>query len=112
MGILSGKDFFFRLPPKYRNHEPIAVTVGAFLGYMTERTGGIVPAMICHAVNNIIATVLTARNVDFSGTWPNGLALRAGVIVIATSLLYLRSHLRAVAESATGTQKIQQRCLP
>lgn len=70
-----------------------AVLVGALLGYMTERTGSIVPAMICHAANNTIATLLTAGHVEFVGHLANNLALTGGVVVVVVSFLYLRSHL-------------------
>lgn len=41
-------------------HTPVAAVLGVFLGWTVERTGSIVPAMVAHVVNNLVA-VLTAR---------------------------------------------------
>ena len=41
-------------------HSPVAALLGLYLGWITERTGSIVPAIVAHVVNNAMA-VLGAR---------------------------------------------------
>jgi membrane protease YdiL (CAAX protease family) len=41
-------------------HTPVAAVLGVFMGWAVERTGSIVPAMVAHVANNLVA-VLTAR---------------------------------------------------
>jgi len=44
-----------------------AVAIGIYLGYLTERTGTIWPAIFCHAANNSLATLAAAGDVDLVG---------------------------------------------
>jgi len=44
-----------------------AVAIGIYLGYLTERTGTLWPAMFCHAANNALATLAAAGGVDLVG---------------------------------------------
>jgi membrane protease YdiL (CAAX protease family) len=41
-------------------HSPVAALLGLYLGWITERAGSILPAVIAHVVNNAMA-VLGAR---------------------------------------------------
>lgn len=41
-------------------HAPLAVALGVYLGFLTERTGSALPAVACHVVNNAVYTVITA----------------------------------------------------
>ncbi len=41
-----------------------AMSMGLFLGYVTERCGSIRPAMVCHAVNNAAATLAASYKID------------------------------------------------
>lgn len=70
-----------------------AVATGAVLGFITERTGSIFPAMICHATNNTIATLLSAGEVDFVGDGANLLAVLAGLTVVGGALMFLQARL-------------------
>lgn len=70
-------------------HGAFAVVMGLFLGYLTERTGSIRPAMICHATNNIIST-LTASSEDTTiGAAAPGLVFVAACLLLALSTAYL-----------------------
>ena len=73
-------------------HGCFAVAIGLFLGYLTEWADSIVPAMICHATNNVISILLSANGVDFVGRQTNLLVLAIGLLVVAAAVLYLRSH--------------------
>ena len=72
-----------------------AVVLGAYLGYLTVWCGSIVPAMICHAVNNMISVVLTkftpALELDSGVPSSIGLIL-AGVTVLSGSMWFLRNY--------------------
>lgn len=72
-----------------------AVVVGAFLGYLTERTGSILPAMICHTVNNMLSTLDTAvGGLEIVGPQANALVLIGSIAVIALSVAYLRFYVK------------------
>jgi membrane protease YdiL (CAAX protease family) len=62
-------------------HAPLAVALGVYLGYLTERTGSALPAMACHVVNNAVYTVITALVGSYGGREVN-LALGAGAAVV------------------------------
>lgn len=59
-------------------HSPVAALLGLYLGWITERSGSIVPAIVAHVVNNAMA-VLGAR-------WPlpESDALRLWLLAIST----------------------------
>ena len=65
-----------------------AVAMGVFLGFLTERSRTIVPAMICHAVNNTVATLSSAWGLDFTSRSANGLALVGGLAVASGAVFY------------------------
>jgi len=66
-----------------------AVIVGLFLGYMTERYGSILPAMIAHAINNSASGMLSGH---LNGPLASGVGLAVAVGVTGASLLYLRER--------------------
>ena len=70
-----------------------AVAVGVVLGYITERTGSIIPAMICHGVNNTVATLLTAAKTDLATPGANTIALTISATVVVLAVWYLRKNL-------------------
>jgi membrane protease YdiL (CAAX protease family) len=45
-------------------HMALAFAMGLYLGFVVERTGSVLPAIVCHVVNNIVYTLQTA----FGGT--------------------------------------------
>jgi membrane protease YdiL (CAAX protease family) len=57
-------------------HGLLAAGIGVYLGLVTERSGSVVPAMICHAVNNTTSVLLSA----WIGS-PHGRALNAALLV-------------------------------
>ncbi|NQT11902.1 MAG: CPBP family intramembrane metalloprotease [Planctomycetes bacterium] len=72
-----------------------AVVVGAFLGYLTERTGSILPAMVCHTLNNMLSTLDTAvGGLEIVGPQANALVLVGSIAVIALSVAYLRLYVK------------------
>jgi membrane protease YdiL (CAAX protease family) len=64
-------------------HMVLAFVMGLYLGFIAERTGSTLPAIVCHVVNNVVYTVQTA----LGGT----LEARAGnaVVLVACGLLFL-----------------------
>jgi uncharacterized protein len=80
-----------------RVHAPVAALLGLYLGWITERAGSIVPAIVAHVVNNAMA-VLGAR-------WPmpesDGLRLSllaiSIVVAVAAVLLIERAYRRTPA---------------
>ena len=81
-------------------HTPVAAVLGVFLGWATERTGTIVPAMVAHVVNNLVA-VLTAR-FHLPGSAAAQAAILAGMlVVVALAVVALsRGPARAPADIA------------
>lgn len=69
-------------------HGLLAAGIGVYLGLVTERAGSVVPAMICHAVNNTASVLLSA----WLGS-PHGRALTAALLV-ATGLVVVWALVR------------------
>jgi uncharacterized protein len=79
-----------------------AVAVGCVLGFITVRTGSIVPAMICHASNNIISTLIAC---DIQGRTNNFALLFLGLIIMPLAIFYLHRRLPPVqAPTAARTE--------
>ena len=57
-------------------HGLLAAGIGVYLGLVTERSGSVVPAMVCHAVNNTASVLLSA----WIGS-PQSDALNGGLVV-------------------------------
>jgi membrane protease YdiL (CAAX protease family) len=72
-------------------HGLFAFGLGIYLGYLTEWTGSIVPAMVCHAVNNTISTLRTAWGLDVEGREANLVALVVGLAFLAFCVWHLRA---------------------
>jgi hypothetical protein len=76
-------------------HVPLAITLGVYMGFVTERTGSALPAVVCHVVNNALYTVLTAEIgiIDDRGV---NLALgAAAAVVFAACVFWIRRALPA-----------------
>ena len=41
-------------------HMTLAFAMGLYLGFVVERTGSTLPAIVCHVVNNVVYTLQTA----------------------------------------------------
>ena len=79
-----------------------ALAVGLLLGYMTERTGSVIPAMVCHAANNTITTLLTGIGPDFVTRRANLMALAIGLVIVAAATLHLRARLTPAKASVAA----------
>ena len=75
-------------------HGVFAFALGVYLGYLTEWTGSIVPAMICHAANNTYQTLATAWGLDVTGDAANVAALIVGVTILCCAIWHLRARVR------------------
>lgn len=62
-------------------HAGLALALGLWLGFITERAGSALPAIAAHVVNNVVFTVLTATFGTFQGRALN-MALLTGSAVI------------------------------
>lgn len=61
-----------------------AALMGVYLGLLTERAESILPAMLCHATNNTVATVLGFGMGDVEFSRPGLVFCSALIIVLAT----------------------------
>jgi membrane protease YdiL (CAAX protease family) len=82
-------------------HTPVAALLGVYLGWVTERTGTIVPAMAAHFVNNLVA-LLTARVVLPSGVSAR-LAFLAGGIAVTVAVVAALRPVPAAADPASAS---------
>jgi len=63
-------------------HGVLAFGIGIYLGILTERTGSVVPSVICHAVNNSASVLLSA----WVGS-PTGVGLNAAIVVATAAIV-------------------------
>lgn len=78
-----------------------AVVVGCILGFIAHRTGSIIPAMICHAANNLASGLLSVVAGDIHDKAPNLVMLLCGLVILPLAISYLRVRLPpAPAETA------------
>ncbi len=81
-----------------------AFGMGIFLGYLTERAGTILPAMICHAANNIVSTVTTAADLEIVGAAASLTTLGGSVVVLGISVWYVHRFVKpAEVQPAAGS---------
>ncbi len=71
-------------------HGAFAVVMGLFLGYLTERSGSIRPAIISHAVNNIVATLAASPEEAANEAYSPVMLLVSAGLILAFSAVYLR----------------------
>ena len=62
-------------------HMFLAFAMGLYLGFVAERTGSTLPAIVCHVVNNVVYTLQTALGGTLEGRASNA-ALAAGCTVL------------------------------
>lgn len=74
-------------------HGVLAFLLGLYLGFLTERSGSALPAVVCHVVNNVVFTLLTAFLGTVEALWPNVILLSSGAAVFVASLAWLRRAL-------------------
>ena len=76
-------------------HAPLAVALGVYLGFVTERTGSALPALACHVVNNSVYTVITALVGTTGGRQMNIVLGGVAAVVFAGTILWLVRSLPA-----------------
>jgi len=64
-------------------HASMALVLGLYLGALTERTGSVLPAIVCHVVNNSVFAVLTALTGTIDDRRTNVLLLAGSIVVFA-----------------------------
>ena len=74
-------------------HVPLAIALGVYLGFVTERAGSALPAVVCHIVNNAVYTLLTASVGSWDGRGLHVVLGITGVLVFAGCLAFLRRSL-------------------
>jgi membrane protease YdiL (CAAX protease family) len=67
-------------------HMALAFVMGLYLGFVAERTGSTLPAIVCHVVNNVVYTVQTALGGTLEDR-PRNAAVAAGCIVLFLACL-------------------------
>ncbi len=77
-----------------------AFALGLYLGHLTERTGSILPAIVCHAGNNVFSVLATAWYVDYEGVPANVAALVGGFVLVAAGLWHLHAFVKPYRSEA------------
>jgi membrane protease YdiL (CAAX protease family) len=75
-------------------HVALALVLGLYLGFLTERAGSVLPAMTCHVVNNTLFTILTATVGAVTTLRANAILAALGILAFAASTLWLHRRLR------------------
>lgn len=75
-----------------------ATLLGLYLGLLTERTASIIPAIILHSVNNVVATVLAIGN--WEPVLPRAEIVLAGAFTIVIVTQYIVAY--PILNSARG----------
>ena len=70
-------------------HSSAAFVMGLFLGHCAVATGSVIPALVAHIVNNIVATLAPDYGAD---TTAGRLAAVAGGLAIAVAAAWLLSR--------------------
>jgi membrane protease YdiL (CAAX protease family) len=98
-GIIAGAVVFagFHMDP-WRFLATLAL--GLFLGYLTHRSGSLIPAIAAHALNNLLAITLTDRGTG-DPLLPGSVATVGAAILLSIAAIFLLRRRRAV-ESRTG----------
>jgi membrane protease YdiL (CAAX protease family) len=89
-------------------HATLAFVLGVYLGFLVERAGSVIPAVICHVVNNTTAVTLTAIFGTVAHFWTHlvillGMsAVFAGSLVLLTAILPPRHRLGGATALRVG----------
>lgn len=70
-------------------HGILATGIGVYLGLVAERSGSVIPAVICHVANNTVSVVLSAALGSPQGPGVNAVLLVISGAVFAGSLRWL-----------------------
>lgn len=75
-----------------RVHAPLAFVLGVYLGFVTEISGSALPAVVCHVVNNVVFTIVTALVGSVPGVRMNVALLAATTTTVTGCVLWLVRH--------------------
>jgi len=78
-------------------HALLAFLLALYLGFITELSGSVLPAVAAHVVNNTLFTLLTALGGTVSAVGPNLALLGVGVAVVVGCVVLLRRTLPPLA---------------
>jgi membrane protease YdiL (CAAX protease family) len=71
-------------------HMALAFMMGLYLGFVVERTGSTLPAIVCHVVNNVVYTLQTALGGTLVDRASNAVVAAACVVLFLACLAWLR----------------------
>jgi membrane protease YdiL (CAAX protease family) len=71
-------------------HSALAFAMGLYLGAIVERTGSMLPALVCHVVNNVVATLQTALGGTIEDRATNAVLAAACALLFVLCLGWLR----------------------
>jgi membrane protease YdiL (CAAX protease family) len=83
-------------------HILLALALGLYVGFVTERAGSTLPAIACHVVNNTLFTVLTAATGPVTSVRTNVVLAAVGLPVFVASVLWLHRTLRPAPAATPG----------
>jgi len=81
-------------------HMVLAFAMGLYLGAVVERTGSVLPAIVCHIVNNVVYTLQTAFAGTLQDRRTNAVVAAACALLFVLCLAWLR---RAAPPGTTTT---------
>jgi membrane protease YdiL (CAAX protease family) len=71
-------------------HMAVAFAMGLYLGFVVERTGSTLPAIVCHVVNNVVYTLQTALGGTLTDRSSNAAVAAGCVVLFVGCLAWLR----------------------
>jgi membrane protease YdiL (CAAX protease family) len=80
-------------------HMALAFAMGLYLGFIVERTGSVLPAVVCHVVNNVVYTLQTAFGATVQDRATNAVLAAACTLAFALCLAWLRRAAPSPARS-------------
>lgn len=83
-------------------HAAMAFVLGLYLGGLAERTGSVLPAIVCHVVNNTVFTLVTALGITVTGRRENVWLLVVSTVVFVACLGILARRREPPARAAPG----------
>ncbi len=72
-------------------HVVLAFALSLYLGFVAELTGSVLPAIVCHVVNNIVYTLQTALGGTVSDTRTNVVLAALGAALFIAVVAWLRT---------------------
>jgi membrane protease YdiL (CAAX protease family) len=72
-------------------HVVLAFALSLYLGFVTELTGSVLPAIVCHVVNNVVYTLQTALGGTITGTRTNVVLAVVCAAVFVAVIAWLRT---------------------